>query len=191
MVDPVTIAISLAGLLHKGAKVVVPMQVEKRIQTEVNRFFQEAEERATAQIQRVTRIYLALTAFTLCNALLYSLGVLPNWLNRICILLVWLVPLVQTLGFIQNIRRIGPRILNLEHELTERIKQSIQEQRLDKKVAKAIYDSRSPKQYAEIAIGKSVFRGLDLIKKNQKAWGVLLGSYLLSYAALLIVRFGV
>jgi len=184
---PIAIAIGLVA--DRIASNQIPKKVTAGIQKMVTKKLKAFELEWQASIKRDTQLFTGLAFLTLLCVGLNQAGFLPANVHLGVVFIAYGVPLFFTLRFAWQVVQYGPRILSLNEHLTTQIKSYIEGAGLGKKALLSIYDSRTPEQLAEVAVGKAVFTFLEFAKQNRKTWLTLLACYLLSYVALLTLRF--
>jgi hypothetical protein len=184
VVWPIAIFLADRGLRNK-----IPKTLDKIIQREVTKALNTFESEWQAAIKRDTKLFTVLAAITLTCVSLKWAELLPNALEQIVVLVAYGVPLFFTLWLAWRVVQFAPRVFHLQAELTERIRAEFKNAGLGKRVLASLFESRTPEQLAEVSVGKAVFTFLEFAKQNGKTWLTLLGCYLLSYVALLTLRF--
>lgn len=184
----IAIPIALAAL-HQVAGREIPKAVNKAIEDGVSKKVDAFLADSQQSIQKDTVIYTGLIFVSLSSLLLTHVGLLPASLRFALFILVYTIPLIFTLRFLFRLARFAPQVLNLKADLTAAVSHEIETSGMKRKVVLKLYETRTPEQLAAQAVGQTLFKLLDSAKENWKIWAYHLGCYLVSYLALLLLRF--
>jgi hypothetical protein len=184
----IAIPIALAAI-HQVAGREVPKAVTKAIEDAVAKRVETFQIDWEQSIRRDTAIYTGLILVSLSSLLFTYLSLLPDSIRLGLFILVYAIPLIFTLRFLFRLAQFAPRVLNLKAELTAAVSHEIETSGMKRKVILKLYDSRTHEQLAAQAVGQTLFKILDSAKENWKIWAYHLGCYLVSYLALLLLRF--
>ena len=189
MPEPLSIVFGVLWGAHKIAQQEVPKRIERRIQEKIDAKLVVFEQSWRREVQKNTRLCACLAGLALTCIVLNAANMVPASLHQLVVAVVFLVPLYLSLRFVQKVYQYAPKALNLRQEIIQLIEETLDNASLAKRVVRAIYDSRTPHQFAEIIVGKVVLSFFDFAKREWKSWLILLGCYVLSWIALIILRF--